>query len=191
MNKNQGESYGTGDLNLAAAILTAGVPPEIPPVKLIATTGGEDYVRFMMKEVTIDGTISTRSMMEAWDSYHKFSKDNPDFFFTKIMSFIKSRPDGCRGYIDWCEYACSWLEMSMAACKRYMTGSPKIWESAPDSEPAYILAFISNRFWLLNMAKDFQKTGNFDVMTEHGKSIALISERLSKSKKEYLLSHLK
>jgi hypothetical protein len=190
MNKNTGESYGTGDLNLAAAILTSGVPPEAVPVKLIATSSGKDYVRFMMRDTSIDGTIKTSSLFGAWDSFQTFTKEQPDFFFTKIMKFIHSRPSDCHSYIEWCEHASAWLEISMAACKRYMTGNPKIWETSPDSEPAYILGFIANRFWLLDMAKNFQKTGNFDVMTERGKAIALISEKLSKQKREYLISRM-
>jgi hypothetical protein len=187
---NTGESYGTGDLNLAAAILSMGIPPETMPVKLIATSGGKDYVRFMMKEVSIDGTLNTRSLMVAWDNYYTYSKNNPDCIFTKIMTFVRSKPGDCKTYLNWCEYGSEWLEISMAACKRYMTGEPKIWQSAPDSEPAYILAFITNRFWLLNLAKQFQKDGNFDVLTERGKSISLISEKLSKSKRDYLTSRM-
>lgn len=191
MNKNQGESYGTGDMNLAAAIMTMGVPPERDVVKLIATSSGQDYVRFKIKDISIDGTIKTESLMDAWNNYIPFAKANPDNYFTKIMTFIRSKPDGCRGYLDWVEYASDWLGMPVNACKRCMNGSPKIWETAPDTEPAYVLGFLTNRFYLLDLAKKFQKTGRFDVMMEHGKSIALMSEHLPQRQKDFLISQMK
>jgi hypothetical protein len=43
----QNQSFGTGDINLAAAITTMGVPPDpTGPVELIARDNGRDYTRF-------------------------------------------------------------------------------------------------------------------------------------------------
>lgn len=191
MNKHQGESYGTGDMNLAAAIMTMGVPPEQDPVKLIATDRGGDYVRFRVRDVSIDGRIKTSVLMAAWNNYDLFVKENPQNHFGKIMGFIRSKPSGCKGYLDWVEYAAGWLGLNIKTVKQHMTGNPKIWESSPDSEPAYILGFIENRFYLLDMAKKFQRNGRFDVMSEYGKSIVLISEHLPQRQKEYILSHVR
>lgn len=72
-----------------------------------------------------------------------------------------------------------------------MIKSPNVWETSPDCEPSYILGFIANRFYLLDMANRFRKDGNFDVYAEYGKASALISERLPANMRQFLLSQLK
>jgi hypothetical protein len=186
-----GESFNTGDLNLAASIMTMGVPPEREGLKLIASTNGKDYVRFSLCDQSIDGKISTALLMMAWNESEKHIAKNPSCMFGKIMAFIKARPSDCRSYIEWCEYASSWLELSMNQVRLWMTKEPKIWETSPDSEPAYILGFIANRFNLLDVANKFQKTGNFNVYDERGCAVSLISEKLPKRMRDYLLSNIK
>lgn len=186
-----GESFGTGDINLAAAVMTMGVPPERHIVKLIASTDGKDYVRFLLRDVSIDGTLKTSALMDSWSDSANHIKTYPTCSFGKIMSFILARPADCKSYIEWCEYACSWLEISMNQCRQMMIKSPKVWETSPDSEPAYILGFIANRFYLLDMANRFRKDGNFDIYAEYGKASALISERLPSNMRQFLLSQLK
>lgn len=186
-----GESFNTGDLNLAAAIMTMGVPPEKEAVKLIASTSGQDYVRFSLCKESIDGRISTALLMMAWNESDKHIKANPDSMFGKIMQFIKARPHDCKKYIEWCEYASDWLGLSKNQVRILMTKEPKIWDSSPDSEPAYILGFVANRFNLLDVANKFQREGNFHVYDERGKAVSLISEKLPKRMRDYLLSNIK
>jgi hypothetical protein len=186
-----GESFSTGDLNLASAIMTMGVPPEHEALKLIASTNGKDYVRFNLRDQSIDGQISTPLLMAAWNESEKHITQKPNCMFGKIMGFIKARPADCRNYIEWCEFAASWLGLSRNQVRIWMTKEPKIWETSPDSEPAYILGFIANRFNLLDVANKFQKTGNFNVYDERGSAASLISEKLPKRMKEFLLSNIR
>jgi hypothetical protein len=183
-------AIGTGDINLAAALLTMGIPPAMNPVKLIAHENGRDYVRFSMESKSVDGTHQTVDLMTAWSARDSYTRENPHSPMAKIMAFCAGRPNGCRAFTDWAEYAGQWLGIGADAAKVAIKDIANICAREPESEAAYILAFIRNKFDLVDVAKEVERRGHVEIYQTRGKAIALISERLPKHLKQYIQDQL-
>lgn len=184
--------YGTGDLNLAASFMSVGIPlVEEKPVSLIASTTGSDYKRFHFELLSRDGKNDIYALSAAWNYPQNFNAENPGHPFGRIMAFISSRPQDTRGEDDWLDHAASFLGLTSDATRAAYRDIAKICESSPESEPSYILAFISNRQWLIQTVKKMDAEGNFDIMQSIGKSIVTLSAKASKKTEGFILSHVK
>ena len=186
------QSYGTGDINLAAAILTMGVPPnELEPVKLIACENGRDYVRFHVAGQSLDGRILTESLMRAWDDPDGFRVTNPDSPFVQVMDFISTRPRGCVSPEDWMIHAANFLQIPSDSAIAIMKDIKRTCSASPESPASYVIAFIRNRFDLLAVAKRQGDAGRFKNMQTHGKAFGLIPAKAPKRIRDYLLAALR
>lgn len=184
--------YGTGDLNLAAAFMSMGIPlVQEKPISLIASTNGSDYKRFHFELVSPDGMQDVYVLSAAWSHPETFRSEHPTHAFVKIMSFIGSRPQDTRTEADWLDHAASFLGLTRDAVRAAYRDIGNVCKSSPESEPSYVLAYIANRQWLILTIKQMDADGNFDIMQAIGKSIATISAKASKKTEEFILSHVK
>lgn len=186
------QSYGTGDINLAAAIMTMGVPPnDADPVKLIACENGKDYVRFHLKSHSIDGRITTESLMNAWSDPATFKMDFPTNPFCVVMDFIATRPAPCSNPDHWLDHAAGFLGMPIDAVKSLFLNVKATCKASPESPASYVVAFIRNRFDLVGIAKRNGDQGRFKNMQTHGSAFGLIPAKAPKRIRDYLLSALR
>lgn len=184
--------YGTGDLNLAAAFMSLGIPLiQEKPVSLIASTTGNDYKRFHFELVSVDGMQDVYALSAAWSNPETFRSKHPGHPFSKVMAFIASRPQDTRTEADWLDHAAAFLGLTRDAVGSAYRDIVKVCMSSPESEPSYVLAYVANRQWLIRKVTQMDSDGDFDVMQTIGKSIATISAKASKKTKEFILSHVK
>jgi hypothetical protein len=190
----QRQTFGTGDINLAAAMTTLSIPPDpINPLELIDRDNGKKYYRFHFLSVSPCGKYTPEAMSEAWSNMRRFSAENPSHPFTWIMSFIATRPQGCVSPGDWQEHAADFLGLHFNAIKKIyneMRETESV-KTDPDSQVSYICSFIVNRFDLTDHANKKAKLGNFSNMDSKGKSVSIIPEKASKRIKDHLLSHIR
>ena len=180
-------SFGTGDINLAAAIMTMGVPPdELEPVKLISCENGKDYARFHIGGISYCGKYETTLLMRAWDAPKDFAREFPGHPFTTIMSFISNRPKGCSSKEQWLEHAAAFLGIGIDSVVRTYKAIHKTCAASPESQASYVIAFIANRFDLISAAKRQENAGRYKNMMTHGKALALIPNKARRSVREYL-----
>ena len=184
-------SFGTGDINLAAAILTMGVRPcPVDPVKLIACENGKDYVRFHVGSVSDDGCFFTDLLMSAWDDPAGFKRQNPGHPFSDIMDFISERPRDCRNRGQWMEHAANFLGLPIDAVVSTLRNIGKTCAASPESTVSYVVAFIQNRFDLVSAAKTAAAQGRVTHMLSHGQSIGMIPANMPAPIRGKLLSHI-
>jgi hypothetical protein len=188
----QRKSFGTGDINLAAAMTTLGIPPDpINPVELIARDNGRDYTRFHFLEVSACGKYSPEEISAAWSDMVRFNAENPFHPFAKIMEYIATRPRGCVSPADWQEHAADFLGISVAAIRKSCKDIANVCAASPESPVSYICAFIVNRFDLVGLTHRKASTGTHSNMMAQGKSVSIIPEKAPSRIKDYLLSHLR
>lgn len=184
--------FATGDLNLAAAILTVGIPPiESKPISLVATDTGHDYKRFHFELTSACGKHDVYSLGAGWNSPESFRATHPAHPFSKMMSFISSKPHGIRGQDDWLNHAAVFLGITRDAVSKAYADIANVCRNSPESEVSYVLAFIRNREWLISCVKRMDSDGDFDVIQSIGKSIVSLSAKASKRTGDFLMSHVK
>lgn len=183
------QSISTGDPNFAAALMTVGCPPCDPPVRLIAADDGHDYLSFRIREKAIDGTL-TMDLSAAWsDREAAQAMTQSRHPFARVMAFTAGKERATGPSRDaWISHLASWLGITMDAALDIVDDAPRVCQANPESEAAYCAAFITNRFYLLDIASKYRSQGAIENFMNHDAGFSLISEKLDPKKRAYLLS---
>lgn len=185
-------SFSSGDLNLAAAMMTVGIPLDSKiPLELVAKCNGQDYVRFHFDQVSHCGKFRAVVMNEAWSNSIAFKRENPGNPFGIIMDFITARPNGCTNQDDWLCHAADFLGLSVKAVRQTYADISNTCKASPESPVSYVCGFIRNRMDLTHEIKTRGKNGDFKNMQSRGKSIAMISAKAPQRIKDFLLSKIR
>jgi len=185
-------SFGTGDINLAASLVTLGIPPDpTEPVRLIACENGKDYTRFHVGHLSYCGRFQSVQMMAAWSDAMPFKLSYPTHPMTILMDFITARPRGCSNLDQWLEHAAAFLDMPMDAVRATFKAITKTCQASPESPASYVLAFIRNRMDMVTATKQTESKGRVKNMISEGKAFSVIPAKAPKRIKDYLLSHLR
>ena len=186
------KTFGCGDINLAACILTMGVPPDLrDPVNLIARDNGRDYIRFHFGEESPCGFYTPEALSHAWSNVESFKAEHPGHSFGLLMDFIAHRPNGCTSQDDWIAHAAAFLGLPIDGVRKTFRDIGRVCMASPESPVSYVCAFIRNRIDLVVAAKDRQKKGEFGNMQDRGKSISIIPAKAPKRIRDFLLSHIR
>ena len=185
----QRQTFGTVDINLAAALTTMGIPPDpVNPVELIARDNGRDYTRFHFMAASYCGKHTPEELSKAWSAAAHFKSANPAHPFGVLMSFISSRPQGCNLLDQWMEHAAEFLQLSRDAIRKTCDDIEVTCKASPESPVSYVCAYIVNRSDLIAHTHRKANHGNHSNMLERGKSITIIPEKASEKIKSHLLS---
>ena len=139
-------SFGTGDINLAASLITLGIPPDATePVRLIACENGKDYTRFHVGHLSYCGKYQTAAMMAGWSDPVTFKLWGPNHPLNVLMGFITARPRGCSNLDQWLEHASEFLKMPMDVVRSNFKSITKTCQASPECPSSYVLAFVRNR----------------------------------------------
>ena len=176
----------TGDVNLAAACMSMGVPLDPhQPVTVTLQEGRPDYGSFHLMPETVDGSTLTAELMGAWNAPEGCKNE----MFSSLMRFIRERPQGVRTSADWLDHAHDWLRLNRldrVAMPRRLEDVPAYLERHADSVAGHILAFAFNRetcFQEYNAAKP-------EIFMEAGSSVVRVSTALDKKTSRELLARL-
>lgn len=185
-------SFGTGDINLAAALATLGIPPDaVTPIELVARDDGRDYIRFHFLKQSACGKYDVLTMSEAWSTPDAFTRAHPAHPFTVIMGFISSRPRGCHNQDDWLTHAADHLQLPVSAVRKTYADIGRACKASPESPVSYICAYIRNRMDMIHAAKRKEAAGDFMAMQSRGKSVSMIPAKAPARIRDFLLSHIR
>lgn len=180
----------TGDINLVAAIMAQGVPlAQDCPVAILESEDGHSYGSFRLCQFSTDQKIATEHLMETWNGERTLALEHG---FSKVCAFIRARPRGVQSSPDLLDFAVTWLSekgIALPGLTRF-ADIPRFVMALPESEAAYVLAYVWNRdicFQLYKSAarKIYQSEGSGSDMRR-----ALIDTALPKWKRTELLSRL-
>lgn len=183
------QSIASGDPNFAAALMAVGCPPYDPPVQLIAADNGEDYVSFRIQGVSIYG-VPSMYYSAAWSNHEsRHELEHTGDPFIKIINFSSSKPRGTGPSREaWISHMAHWLGITMDAAMHLMRDAKQVCAASPESDASYIVAFIENRFHLLDIARSQKQGGAIDIFMNHDAGFSVISEKQPQRIREYLLS---
>jgi len=187
VNKSE-QAINSGDPNFAAALMTVGCPPYDPPVKLVSTHSGHDYVTFQIRDTAIDGT-PTMAFSVAWSNPNYMADfEAQGHGFAKVAAFSASKDRRTGPSIDaWICHMADYCGITIDAAAKAVKNVREVCSASPESLVAYCAAFISNRFAILSAAKEAQRAGDIDVFMAHGSGFSIISEKLPEKQRQYLL----
>ena len=141
---NQTPSWRTGDINLAAALMSQGVPldPACPVSMVMAHEG--DYSSFRLTMHHLPDGFNTEKLMDVWSGIGQIPDDHG---FSIVCRFIKARPRGVQNTPDLMDFVVDYLRGLGHELPGLKTTAdiPKFVEALPESDPAHILAYIHNR----------------------------------------------
>lgn len=181
------QSYGTGDLNLAAACMAVGVPLDETrgAVKVILSDNGREYCRFFLMPLSLDGQLGTKDLMTAWSSR---SGDGAGHAFGWLMRFLADKPRDVSTLSDWFGWAHDWLR-GQRELGRWPTTLEKASEFVnrhPEDKAGYVFAFLVNRDLCFQLAKAAMESPQ--VHMRHGRTgHILMDERTPKWRREQFL----
>jgi hypothetical protein len=186
------KTFGTGDLNLAAAIATMGVDPDpVKPIELIARDNGRDYVRFHFVESSPCGKYRADSLSVAWTYPDSYRVEHPGCPFVVLMDFITTRPHGCINLDNWQAHAAEFLCLPIDAVRRTYLAVVQTCQASPESPVSYVCAFIRNRMDMTHAAKHRGDHGHISNMMDRGKSVSIIPAKAPAKIRDFLLSHIR
>ena len=184
-------SVGTGDINLAAALMAVGIPlNDTEPAALILSNNGQSYGRFYLYPQSEDGRQSTERLMSGWSGIERLDPTEP---FQRISDFIRSRPEGVRSLEDWLTYCIDYLtaEGIKVPGLTSIHGIPDYVRSLPESLQSYLLAFVSNRALCVELYKTCKRKILMSKRHAWNQTAhTLIDTRLDKRTRNNLLSRL-
>jgi hypothetical protein len=185
-------TFGTGDINLAAALATMGIQPDpAQPIELIARDNGRDYTRFHFSQASRCGKYEVTSLGHAWNNSEVWRQENGPNPFSTLMDFIATRPQGCSNQDEWLDHASRFLGLPIDAVRKTYRGIAQACSATPESPACYVLAFIRNRIDLIHAAKSKGKSGAFSNMQSAGKSVSIIGAKAPARIRDFLLSHIR
>lgn len=182
-------SHNTGDINLAAAIMSQGAPLDrFEPVSLVFA-GGSKYSSFQIPVASIGGNLDTSDLMDAWSGHKSLPQDHG---FNHVCRFIRARPRGVQRSEDLLDFAVEYLTEKGQSLPglRKLEDIPSFVEALPESEASHVLAYVFNReicFQLHNRAvRKSYHTSESGGETRR----AILDTQLPKWKSRELLSRL-
>lgn len=183
-------AHGTGDINLAAALMAMGIPPDdFNPCSIISKDDGRDYGRFFIGPISNCGKFETMKLLHYWS----FPSETPGVShpFGWLLDFIGKRPQGCSTPNDWLDHAHDHL----AAIGELPTGFPRnldhipdIVARAPEARASYVLAFAHCRALCLQLVKDARR--QVLMRSRDGRSAQVIDARLPRGIRNNLIARL-
>lgn len=186
------KTFGSGDINLAAALVTVGIPLDKDrPVELIARDNGKQYARFHLGELSACGKFCVYDLSTAWSRPAVFQREKPDHPFSVLMEFITSRPKGCVRREDWISHAAAFLGLKMDSALAIHADIKRACRRNPENKVSYVLAFVRNRFDLLDGSKKMAKEGDFRTMQERSSSVLMMHAKTTPRIRDYLFSHIR
>lgn len=180
----------TGDINLAAALMSVGIPLDPhEPVFLVEPENGKAYGSFSLLPYAEDGSESADHLLEVWNGGAKIHSDHG---FAHICSFIRARPREIQRGDDLLAFAMDWLAErgDVLAGLRRFEDIPRFVQQLPATRAGYVLAYIWNRdvcYKLYQNArrKLYYRAGH-GAETHH----ALLDSRLPRWQAKEILSRL-
>lgn len=149
-------SHGTGDINLAAAVMAMGIPPDELTQCAVISKGSRDYCRFYVQSISNCGKFETMKLMAFWSA----SGAPANHPFGWIMDFITARPQGCSSAADWLDHAFDTLSATgnvPKAFPRKMAEIPAMVASLPEARASYLLAFVHCREFCLSLTRQARR----------------------------------
>lgn len=184
----KGQSHDTGDVLLAAALMSFGIPPDpIKPVSVMHRDDGKTYGRFHMGPKAIDGSETTASLMRWWTNPHETPQGH---LWGDLMVFIKNFRGQARDSRDWFEAAHSFLgrkdarpidaPVNLTACNDFV-------QRHPNDLAGHVFAFPANRETLFLLYKSAVP----DILLSKGSAHSKVSANAPKHVQNELLGRLK
>lgn len=178
--------YRSGDINFFACCMAVGIAPDSnEPATLFHSDDGKDYLSFNMDGVSQCGMHFTKELSKAWKNREEFANEYPCHPFLALMDFSKEAL-GSRTKLDWMNVGAKFLGIPVRAFTQAYDNIGELETNAPESPVSYIACFIANRFAAIRWAKDSVPK----IAISKGKSMLLMDVTLTKSKQEFLTSHL-
>lgn len=177
--------YSTGDINLAAALMTIGIPPRDVPVRIIAADDGHNYISYRLSGEGIAGE-STSEAMSMWTT----RAANGDSPFGWIMAFCSEKPKNTGPSIDaWTQHLAEWLAVSYDSARQLVGDAKNVAAASPESETSYLVAFVANREFLKDLATSAIKHGKSIVnFMRHDSGFSFIPEKAPRHVRDFLMS---
>jgi len=173
-------SFGTGDINLACALMSLGIPlDEFNPCTVVAHQNGHVYSRYHFGAVSINGRFKTVEMSNGWSLSHSIPFVHP---LRIISDFVKDAPRGMK-LKDWFNYA---HEVFNIGHLRTFEDADRHVTSFPENPESYCLAFILNRQELLSL----HLRANRETFMTNGTASALIGVGMPKRQKQELINRM-
>jgi hypothetical protein len=135
----------TGDINLAAAIMSCGLPlSPVEPVRLIENQrDGAKYARFTIEPFSMDGKTIADDLINHWVGRAKLPESHG---FAQICAFLEERPHHIKRTPDLLDFAIDYLcSMGMEPHGIRTIRDVADYVNTHESMASYILAFVSNR----------------------------------------------
>ena len=174
----------TGDINLAAALMSCGIPLDfVCPVTLIeSTTRDKPYGSFRLLPISEDGMEDTQSLMSFWDG-GPIREDHP---MIDICQFIRDKPHGVLKPDEWLAHAVDWLRARGDEIPgiRKVDDIPLFTKSLPNERRSYILAFVFNRWTCLQLYNQSRRATHKQDDQRH----ILIDHKLNRNTRNELLA---
>lgn len=182
-------SHGTGDINLASALMAVGIAPDDHAPCSLISKGAKDYCRFFVQPISNCGKFETMKLMTFWTDPTQLPAHNHPFGW--IMDFIRARPQGCHSPSDWLDYAHDHLTALgelPAGFPRRMDDIPEIAAKHPESRASYVLAFVHCREFCVTLARNARR--QVMMTSRDGKSHQIIDTRLPLHQRRNLIARL-
>jgi hypothetical protein len=179
-------SRNTGDINLAAALMSVGFPLDAEePACMIESESGR-YASFRICEVSLDGSEEAGDVMEYWTS----GQSPPDHGMKYVSSFIKARPKHIKSTADILDFAIEYLSQQGCAVfgVRCFDDIPDHVSRFPKTESAYILAFVYNRETCFQLAQNGKRQVYYDSNEGDNSRRTLLDTNLDRRLSRELLS---
>lgn len=177
----------TGDLNLAAALMSVGIPLDpINPCRIIEGDGIQRaYGSFHVMPASADGIMQTNDCMAHWSRIQLLNALHPFAVVCEFVAAHKSKNLRLNEWFDAAMQALADAEITVPG----LTGIEQIKsyvDAAPRSPHSYILAFVANRKTCLEIANRSRRM----VYMTRGSAHAIISTTTPKPIRNELLARL-
>lgn len=178
----------SGDINLVAALMSMGVPlDKDDPVSLVEKQNG-NYASYRFLEHNEEGE-PVEKFLVAWNGIAELP---PEHGFSAVCRFIRARPRGVQSSTDLLDFAMAYLrerghEVPGLRC---FSDVPYFVNRLPQSEAAYVLAYVWNRDILFQLHRSADRKLYYTEGSGSNTRRAIISTRLPKWQAKELLSRL-
>lgn len=183
-------SHGTGDINLASALMAMGIAPdEVTPCSIISKADGRDYGRFFLTPISNCGKFEAMKLLHFWSHPNAIPTANHPFGW--ILEFISGRPQGCSTPDDWLDYAHDHLTAIgeiPAGFPRGVDMIPDLVARFPEARASYVLAFVHCRALCLDLVKRARR--QVLMKSRDGLSANIIDSRLPRHVRNNLIARL-
>ena len=179
-------SHGTGDVNLAAAVMALGAPLDpLQPCTVIHADNGKSYGRFFLLPVSACGKYETLKLLQFWDAPRTTVPATHPFGW--VMDFIQARPGDRMTADEWMDHAHDYLAGigEIGPHPKNYAAIPDSIAKLPESLSSYLFAFVHCRALCLDL---FRRAKQQVYMRKHGS--AIIDTNLPKQIRNNLIARL-